>query len=204
MLACSPEPGGDQQGAELVAVQGDGMRLVVHPRPAHVRSRRAPEKFFLDRVFVEPGDGGQPPGDRGTGPAPGFQVPGEALAVRTADGEQGQGPGTAPGGELAQVECIGFPGQATVPGQEAGEGDPLGIGEDRLDRGELSGWGRQWSSGTSRPGWNREAGPVPAPAIQRKPNVNRLATSRYVGNERAARPNGPREKYSIPPTLRQR
>jgi hypothetical protein len=32
-----PEPGGDQQGAELVAVQLDGMGLVVHPRTADVR-----------------------------------------------------------------------------------------------------------------------------------------------------------------------
>jgi hypothetical protein len=31
------------------------------------------------------------------------------------------------------------------------------------------------SSGTSRPGWNREAGPVPAPAAQRKPNLDRPA-----------------------------
>ena len=38
--ACSArrtEPGGDQQGAELVAVQRDGVRLVVHPRAADVR-----------------------------------------------------------------------------------------------------------------------------------------------------------------------
>src|SRR6266487_898293 len=46
--------------------------------------------------------------------------------------------------------------------------------------------GRQWSSGTSRPGWNREAGPVPVPAVQRKPNVSHLATSRYAGKERVA------------------
>jgi hypothetical protein len=39
MLSWSPEPGGDQQGTELVAVQGDGMRLVVHPRTADMRSR---------------------------------------------------------------------------------------------------------------------------------------------------------------------
>jgi hypothetical protein len=51
MLACSPEPGGDQQGAEFVAVQGDGMGLIVHPRTAHVRSRRGAEEFFLDRVI---------------------------------------------------------------------------------------------------------------------------------------------------------
>jgi hypothetical protein len=39
MLAGSPEPGGDQQGAELVAVQGDGMGLLVHPRSADMRCR---------------------------------------------------------------------------------------------------------------------------------------------------------------------
>ena len=39
MLARRTEPGGDQQGAELVAVQGDGVRLVVHPRTADVRGR---------------------------------------------------------------------------------------------------------------------------------------------------------------------
>jgi hypothetical protein len=33
------EPGGDQQGAELVAVQRDGVRLVIHPRPPDVGSR---------------------------------------------------------------------------------------------------------------------------------------------------------------------
>jgi hypothetical protein len=36
VLARRPEPGGDQQGAELVAVQRDGVRLVVHPRAADV------------------------------------------------------------------------------------------------------------------------------------------------------------------------
>jgi hypothetical protein len=40
--ACSagePSPGGDQQRAELVAVQRDGVRLIVHPRAAYVRGR---------------------------------------------------------------------------------------------------------------------------------------------------------------------
>jgi hypothetical protein len=46
------------------------MGLVVHPRAAHVRGRRGAEEFFFDCVLVEPGDGGQPPGDRGAGPAP--------------------------------------------------------------------------------------------------------------------------------------
>ncbi len=35
----------------------------------------------------------------------------------------------------------------------------------------------------SRPGWNREARPVPVPAVERKPNVSRLHPSRYATNE---------------------
>ena len=65
---------------------------------------------------------------------------GEALDVGTANGEQGQRANAAPAGELAQVQRVGLAGQAAVPGQEPGEGDPLGVGEDGLDRGENSGW----------------------------------------------------------------
>ena len=36
MLTRRTEPGGDQQGAELVAVQDDGVGLVVHSRTANV------------------------------------------------------------------------------------------------------------------------------------------------------------------------
>src|SRR6202035_2400986 len=99
------------------------------------------EEFFLDGVLVEPGDGAQPPGDGGPGPAAGFQVAGEAFDVGAADGEQGQGPGAAPGGELAQVQRAGLSGQAAVPGQVPGEGEALGVGENGLDRGERGGWG---------------------------------------------------------------
>ena len=151
VLGRRPEPGGDQQGAELVAVQRGGMRLVVHPRPADMGGRGVIEEFFLDGVLVEPGDGAQPPGDGGAGAAPGFQVTGEALDVGAADGEQGQGAGAAPGGELAQVQRVGLAGQAAVSGQEPGEGEPFGVGEGRLDGGEGSGRGG-WSSGTSRTG----------------------------------------------------
>ncbi|HEY2262967.1 MAG TPA: hypothetical protein VGI96_10115, partial [Streptosporangiaceae bacterium] len=63
------------------------MRLIIDSRPAHVRGRRAAGEFFFGRVPVEPGDGGQPPGDRGAGPALRFQVPGKAFDVRAADGE---------------------------------------------------------------------------------------------------------------------
>ena len=43
--------------------------------------------------------------------------------------------------------------------------------------------GRQWTSGTSRPGSNREAGPIPAPAAQRKLTVNRTSRSRSASNK---------------------
>ena len=89
MLERRAEPCGDQQGAELVAVQGDGVRLVVHPGPPEVSGRGMFQVFFLDGVPVEPGDGAQPPGDGGPGPAAGFQVAGEAFDVGAADGEQG-------------------------------------------------------------------------------------------------------------------
>ena len=62
----------------------------------------------------------------------------KGFDVRAADSEQGPGP--APGGELAQVQRVRLAGQAAVPGQEAGEGDSLGVSERRLDRGERGGW----------------------------------------------------------------
>ena len=93
MLGRRPEPGGDQQRAELVAVQAGGMRLIVQPGTADVRGRRVIEQVFLDRVPVEPGDGAQPPGHRGPGPAAGFQVAGEALDVGAAGLRTGAGSG---------------------------------------------------------------------------------------------------------------
>ena len=71
------------------------------PRP--VTAPHTPMELFLDRVLVEPSDGAQSPGDGGAGAAPGFRVAGEALDVSATDGEQVQGAGAAPGGELAQV-----------------------------------------------------------------------------------------------------
>jgi hypothetical protein len=71
----------------------------------------------------------QPAGDGRAGPAPYFEFSGEAFDVGAADGEQGQGAGAAPGGELAQVECVRFAGQAAVSGQVPGEGEPFRIGE---------------------------------------------------------------------------
>ena len=84
------------------------------------------KQLFFDGVPVAHDDGRQPPGDRGAGPASSFQIAGEACYVGAADGEPVEGAGAAPGGELAQVQYVRLPGQAAVPGQEPGEGEPFG------------------------------------------------------------------------------
>jgi hypothetical protein len=66
------------------------------------------QEFLLDRVLVEPGDGAQPAGDGGAGAALGLEFSGEAFDVGAAGREQRQGAGTAPGGELAQVQRVGL------------------------------------------------------------------------------------------------
>jgi len=70
MLEKRAEPSGYQQGAEFVAVQGDGMRLIVHPRTADVSGRGMLQELFFDRVLAEPGDSAQPPDDGCAGPGP--------------------------------------------------------------------------------------------------------------------------------------
>src|SRR5450755_2366719 len=117
------------------------MGLVIQPGPPDVGGRGVVQELFFDGVLVEPGDGAQPAGDGGAGASSVFQVAGEAFDVSAADGEQGQGAGAAPGGELAQVQRVSLAGQPAVPGQEPGKGEPFGVGEGRLDRGEGSGWG---------------------------------------------------------------
>ena len=55
VLGRGAQPGGDQEGAELVAVQPGGVRLVVDPGPSDMGGGRVIQQFFLDRVPVEPG-----------------------------------------------------------------------------------------------------------------------------------------------------
>jgi len=122
------------------------------------------EEFLLDGVPVEPGNGGQPPGDGGPGPASGFQVAGEALDAGAADREQGHGSGAAPGRELAQVQGVRLAGQAAVSRQVPGEGEPFGIGEGRLDRGERGGWGGSGHRAPPGRAETRETGPAAGPS----------------------------------------
>ena len=88
MLGWSAQPGGDQQRAEFVAVQSGGVRFVVQPGATDVGGRGVVEQVFLDGVPVEPGDGAQPAGDGGPGPAAGLQIAGETLDVGAAGLEE--------------------------------------------------------------------------------------------------------------------
>ena len=63
------EPGGDEQGADLVAVQAGGVGLVVQSGSPYMGRRRDRDQAFLFGVAVETGNGAQPAGDRGPGPA---------------------------------------------------------------------------------------------------------------------------------------
>jgi hypothetical protein len=94
-----------------------------------VASAPAVSLTVFDRVLVEPGHSGEPAGDGGPGPAAGFEFSGEAFDAGAADGEQDQGAGAAPDGELAEAQCVRLAGQAAVPGQEPGEGKPFGAGK---------------------------------------------------------------------------
>jgi hypothetical protein len=84
VLGCRAEPGSDEQGARLVAVQPGGVRLVIQAGPADMGGRGVIQQFFLDGIPVEPGDRAQPAGDRGPGPSPSLDVTREALDVGAA------------------------------------------------------------------------------------------------------------------------
>src|SRR5450756_1647470 len=177
MLGGRAECGGDQDGAELAAVQRGGVRLVVQPGAAHVRRRGAIQEFFLNGVLVEARDGAQAPGHGGACAAPGFKSTGEGLDVGAAGGEQGQGAGTAPGRELPQVQGAGVAGEAAVPGQEPGKREALGVSERRLDGDERSRESRGCHRAT--PGTARTQDPGPYARTEPPQNRGGGAGSTY-------------------------
>src|SRR4051794_35381638 len=130
VLVRCPQAGGDEQRADLVAVQGDGVRLIVQPRPAYMDRGRVLEQLFLYGVAVEPGDCAQPSRDRRANSPARLHFTAEALDVRAASLEQAQTVLLTPRGEHAQVERVRVAGQPAVPGQRSA----LGVGEQRLDR----------------------------------------------------------------------
>ena len=171
------------------------------PGSPDVRGRGMVQELFFDSVFAEAGDGGQPAGDGGAGTSSGFQLPGEAFDVGAVDGEQGQGTGAAPAGELAQVQCIGVAGQATVPGQEPGEGEPFGVGEGRLDGSQGSGWGGSGHRAPPGRAETRRLGQRRVSAIKRNPKLNFSSRSLHVTDRRYLERGQPPEQRSSPPKL---
>ena len=116
MLGGLTEPGGNQQRAQLVAVQTGGMRLIIEPGTADMSGWGMIQQVFLHRVPVEPCHGAQPPGDRGPGATAGLQVAGETLNVRTAGPKQAQVMLLATARVLTQVQLVCFAGQAAIAG----------------------------------------------------------------------------------------
>jgi hypothetical protein len=85
-----------------------------------MRGGRMIEQLFLHRISVKPGYGAQAAGDGGPGPSAGFQVPGEELDVSPAGLAQMKLVLLAPAGELPQIQLVGLPRQAAVPGEKSG------------------------------------------------------------------------------------
>lgn len=101
------QPGGDQQGADLVAVQAHGVGLVVDSRAADMYGGRVDEQALFDGVAVETGDGAGPACDRCPRPTSSLESPGEALDVGAAHVGQLELVFVAPRDELAQVQGVG-------------------------------------------------------------------------------------------------
>jgi hypothetical protein len=116
VIPATRQPGGDQQGTDLVAVQAGGAGLVVQSGSTHMRRRRHRDLALLFGVAVEAGHSAQPASDRGPGPTQRLEVAGEALDVGTTRPEHGHPVFGAPGDVLAQVKRVGVAGQAAVTG----------------------------------------------------------------------------------------
>ena len=132
------QPGGDQHGADLVAVQAGGVGLVVQAGTPDVRRRRDADQTFLFGVAVEARHRAQPARDGGPGPAEGLEVAGKAFDVNTARPEHRQPVFGAPGHVLAQIQGVGVAGQAAVASQEPGQRQLLGGAEQLVSPREHS------------------------------------------------------------------
>ena len=111
VIAWRRQASGDQDRAELVAVEVGDMGLVVDPWPADVHRRRVLDHAFFFGVAVEPDDRAQPAGDGGPSLAAVFEVAGEAFDVDPADVEQLMVVLPAPGSELTQIQGVGVAGE---------------------------------------------------------------------------------------------
>jgi len=140
MLAGRAKPCGDEKRADLVAVQADGVRLVVDAGTAHMYRWGVGDEAFLLGVAVEAGHGAQPPGDRRCRPTVRLESPAEGLDVAAVHLEQLEVPSAAERHELAQVEGVGVAGEAPVVAEEPGQRnmfriDQAGVVDDDGSRG---------------------------------------------------------------------
>ncbi|MDP9331941.1 MAG: hypothetical protein M3Q30_01320 [Actinomycetota bacterium] len=145
MVAGVAESGGDEHGADLVAVEAGRVRFVIETRSSDVHRGRYRDESFLFGVAVEAGDRAQPSRDRGPGTTHSLELAGEGLNVRTFHIEQGEAMVGAVGDVLAQIERVCLMGEAGVTGQESGEREPFRLGERFVfnDRGREKGTGNR-------------------------------------------------------------
>jgi hypothetical protein len=125
VVAWRGEPGLDQQGAELVAVQAQGPGLGVDLRSADVGGWVPLEQAFEVAVAAKAAQRRQPPRHGGAHPSFLLHRAGEHLQMSTAHLEQAEPVVGAPTGEQAQVGRVAHPGVARVPGQEPGDCTPF-------------------------------------------------------------------------------
>jgi hypothetical protein len=128
----------DVEGAELVAIQSQGPRLVVDLGAAHVERRVAVDELFLFAVSDERRQGRQPPAHRGPHPSVLFHPTGEQLQVRSTHGEQGERPLPTPRGEQPKIGGVAAAGAPDVTGQEPGDRDSFGSGRRILNDDEFN------------------------------------------------------------------
>jgi hypothetical protein len=57
VLGCGAEPGGDEENADFVAVQADGVGLVAGEWSADLHRRGVSDQAFLVGVAIEAGNG---------------------------------------------------------------------------------------------------------------------------------------------------
>jgi hypothetical protein len=90
MLLGSAETSGHQQRANFVAIQTDGVGLIIQAGSADVDRRRVVQKLLFYRVPVEPRHRAQSAGHGGAGGSPVLHVSAEAFDVSAAGLEQVQ------------------------------------------------------------------------------------------------------------------
>ena len=131
MRACSTPLRARRSQAEI-RVRCDragNVRLVVEAGPADRNRRRVLERLIIDGIAVEAGDGAESASHGSASAAALLEVAAEALDISAPRLEETEIVLRAPGGELAQVECVRLARETAVASKIATESDPLGIAE---------------------------------------------------------------------------